>query len=132
MKKKIIEAAAALFLTAGVCLTLHFTVNPTIVREVSDDAAAKIAESWLRKQISLRDYEVTEAHFMTVRGTQKKYVAMTYSVKPRENALTSWYAGNGEDGEDGEDGWLVDKYGFISYRRAGPYVVTGTACNTGP
>lgn len=129
MKKKIIEAAAALFLTAGVCLTLHFTVNPTIVREVSDDAAVKIAESWLDKQISLRDYEVTEAHFMTVRGTQKKYVAMTYSVKPRENALTSWYSGNGEDGADG---WLVDKYGFIAYRRFGSFVVTGTACNTGP
>ena len=129
MKKKIIGAATVLFLLAAVCLTLHFTVNPTIVREVSDDAAIKIAQSWLGKQISLRDYEVTEAHFFTFEDPQTKYVAMTYSVRPYENALTCWYAGNGETGADG---WLVGKYGFITYRRFGPFVITGTACNTGP
>lgn len=129
MKKRIAAAAAVLFLFTAVCLALHFTVNPTIVRENSDDAAVKIAESWLGKQLSLRDYEVTEAHFFTFEDPQTQYVAMTYSVKPRESALTCWYAGNGEAGEDG---WLVGKYGFIVYRRIGPFVVTGTACNTGP
>lgn len=129
MKKKTIGIATVLFLLTAVCLALHFTVNPTIVREVSDDAAAKIAESWLQKQISLRDFEVTEAHFFTFEDPQTRYVAMTYSVKPYEIALTDWYAGNGEDGEDG---WLVDKYGFIAYRRFGAFVITGTACNTGP
>lgn len=129
MKKKITGTATVLFLLAAVCLTLHFTVNPSIVREVSDDAAAKIAESWLQKQISLRDYEVTEAHFFTFEDPQTRYVAMTYSVKPYGNALKSWYSGNGETGADG---WLVDKHGFISYRRVGAFVVTGTACYTGP
>ncbi len=129
MKKKIIEITVAVCLLAAVCLTLHFTINPTIVRGVSDDAAVKIAESYLRKQISLRDYEVTEAHFFTFEDPRTQYVAMTYSVKPYKNALTCWYAGNGETGEDG---WLVDKYGYIPYRRFGPIVITGFACNTGP
>lgn len=129
MKTKNIAAAAVLFLLAAICLALHYTVNPTIVREVSDDAAIEIAKSWLDKQISLRDYEVTEAHFFTFEDPQTKYVAMTYSVKPYKSARKDWYSGNGEDGADG---WLVDKYGFISYRRAGAFVVTGTACNTGP
>lgn len=129
MKKRIIGVVTALFLFAAVCLVLHFTVNPTIVREVSDDAAVKIAESWLRKQISLRDFEVTEAHFFTFEDPRTKYVAMTYSVKPCKNALTCWYAGNGETGKDG---WLVDKYGYISYHRFGSIVLTGFSCNTGP
>ncbi len=129
MKKKTIGGVTALFLLAAVCLIVHFTVNPTIVREAGDDAAPKIAESYLQKQISLRDYEVAEAHFFTLRDSQKKYVAMTYSVRPYDNAMKNWYAGNGEDGTDG---WLVDKYGFISYRRFGAFVITGTACNTGP
>ena len=128
MKKTIIRIAAAVF-AAAVCLTLHFTVNPTIVREVSDDAAVKIAQSWLDKQLSLRDYEVTEAHFFTFEDPQTRYVAMTYSVKPYSIAFNDWYAGNGEDGADG---WLVGKYGYIAYRRFGSFVITGTACNTGP
>ncbi len=127
MKKRI--TAVVLFLFAAVCPALHFTVNPTIVREVSDDAAAKIAQSWLDKQLSLRDYELSEAHFFTFEDPQTRYVAMTYSVKPYSIAFNDWYAGNGEDGADG---WLVDKHGFIAYRRFGAFVVTGTACNTGP
>lgn len=129
MKKKIIGTLTVLFLLAAVCLAVHFTVNPTIVRETGDDAAVKIAQSWLDKQISLRDYDVTEAHFFTFEDAQTKYVAMNYSVKPYEIAFTDWYAGNGEDGADG---WLVDKYGFFAYRRFGPFVITAAACSTGP
>lgn len=133
MKKKTVASVTVLFLLTAVCAIVHYTVNPTIVREVCDDAAPKIAESWLQKQISLRDYEVTEAHFFTFEDPQTKYaakyVAMTYSVRPYPYSSACWYAGNGEDGGDG---WLVEKHGFISYRRVGPFVVTGTACNTGP
>ena len=129
MRRRIIGIAAALFLSAAVCLAVHFTVNPTIARGEDEAAAAKIAESWMRKQISLRDFEVTEAHFFTFEDPQTEYVAMTYSVKPYENALTCWYAGSGETGNDG---WLVEKFGFIPYRRIGPVVLTGFTCSTGP
>ena len=129
MKKKNIGIAVTLLLLTAVCLAVHFTVNPTFVRGGDESAAArKIAESWLDKQISLRDYEVTEAHFFTFEDPHTQYVAMTYSVKPRKAALKNWYAGNGEDGEDG---WLVEKYGIITYRFIGPFAVTGTTCNTG-
>lgn len=129
MRRRTIGIVTALFLLAAVCLTVHFAFNPTFVRAEDEAAAVKIAESWLRKQISLRDFEVTEAHFFTFEDPQTKYVAMTYSVKPYENALTCWYAGNGEDGDDG---WLIEKSGFIPYRRIGPVAVTGFTCNTGP
>ena len=112
---------------AATCLALHFTVNPTIVRN-GDDAAAKLAESWLDKQISLRDHEVTEAHFYETRSGER-YVCMTYSVQPKKTAFKNWYAGNGEIGEDG---WLIDKYGMVSYKIIGPIAVTGVDCNTGP
>ena len=129
MKKKSIAAAAALFLVIAVCLIVHFTVNPVLVPGGNENAAArKIAESWLQKQISLRDFEVTEAHFFTFEDAQTTYVAMTYSVRPYTHALTCWYAGNGKNGEDG---WLVNKYGFIAYRSFGPFAVTGFDCNTG-
>ena len=129
MKKKIIGIATLLLLLTAICLTVHFTVNPTFVRNGNENAAArKIAESWLRKQISLRNYEVTEAHFYQMRSGER-YVSMTYSVQPYKTALKDWYAGNGENGEDG---WLINKYGMITYRFIGPFVVTGTACNTGP
>ena len=129
MKKKIISIATTLSLLTAVCLAVHFIVNPTFVRNGNDNAAArKIAESWLDKQISLRDYEVTEAHFYQM-PSGEHYVCMTYSVRPYKTALKDWYAGNGESGEDG---WLITKYGMIAYRFIGPFAVTGTTCNTGP
>ena len=110
-----------------VCPALHFTVNPTIIRS-GDNAAVTLAESWLEKQISLRDYEVTEAHFYALRSGER-YVCMTYAVQPKKIAFTDWYSGNGEIGEDG---WLIEKFGMITYRMIGPIAVTGLACNTGP
>ena len=83
MKKKTIGIATVLFLLAAVCLAVHFTVNPTIVREVSDDAAVKIAQSWLDKQISLRDCEVTEAHFFTFEDAQTKHSVCNDSVNKK-------------------------------------------------
>ena len=127
MKKRIVVLLSLVMIAAG-CLAAHFTVNPTLIRTAKKDTAVQIAESWLDKQFSLRNYEVKEAHFYQMRSGER-FVCMTYSVQPYDNALKNWYAGNGESGEDR---WLIDKYGLISYRMIGPFAVTGTACNTGP
>ena len=126
-KRKHFNILLILSAVAAICLSLHFTINPTIIRK-SDDTAVKIAESYLAKQPSLRDYEVAEAHFYETRSGER-YVSMTYSVQPRKTAFKNWYAGNGEIGNDG---WLIEKYGLIVYRMVGPIAVTGVRCNTGP
>ena len=131
-KKKVLKSILVLLSLAVVCAAVHFTVNPTFddVSE-ADDPGPKIAESWLTKQISLRDYELIEAHCIDpdLNGG-KPCVAMTYSVKPRKSAFEDWYAGNGELGEDG---WIVEKSGYITWDHwCGWFIVTGLACNTGP
>lgn len=125
MKKVVIISLLFVF---AVCAVVHYTVNPTLDDRYNDTIAVKIAESWLDKQLSLKEYEVIQAHSYCDKSG-RTHIAMTYSVKPRKHAFTDWYSGNGEDGGDG---WIVEKYGIIDFWWIGPFAVTGLACNTGP
>lgn len=126
MKKFLLLFGLVLF--AASCIAVHFTVNPTFVDVDEDRFAVKIADSWLDKQLSVKEHKVTEAHSY-IDKSGHLFINMTYSVKPRKYAFTDWYAGNGEDGGDG---WIVEKHGIISWRKIGPFAFTGLACNTGP
>lgn len=94
-----------------------FMVNPTYIKP-SSDVAREIAESYMRKQTSVEQFDITTAELWYDTG----HVQFIYSVKPTESGMEKWSQGGGQKTDDG---WIKNKTSFIKYYRIGNFYFTG-------
>ncbi len=112
--KKWLKAVA--FVVALLAFAL-FVINPAYIKP-SSSTARQIAESYMKKQTSVQQYEVTAAEFWY----DDAHIQLMYNVKPTENGKEKWI--NNEN-EISEDGWVRGKTAFIRYYKIGNFYFTG-------
>ena len=107
-------------------LAFMLIAKPILIPSSEPDPAQKLGQTWLSRLSNMEAYELAEAEFYEYEG--KKYLYMTYSLKPKEGHLEEYNAGNGEEQEDG---WIREKNGYIGYSQIGLLYFFDGSYNTG-